>query len=69
MCYFIIRKRSSGKSDIAVSASMVYGEVKLEQRGGGGEVYKTPESQPGQCTGRGDYELTQCPAYESTAII
>ena len=66
MCYFMIRKRSSGKGDLAVSANMVYGKVKLVPRGGGGGVYEDPDKLIS--TGQGDYELTQCPAYESTAI-
>ena len=40
------RKKSSGKSDIPVSANMAYGEMKLEPRGGigGGDgVYEDPD--------------------------
>ena len=32
---------------------------------GDGGVYEDPDK-PAHSTGKGDYELTQCPAYEST---
>ena len=38
-----LRKRSSGKSDFAVSANIAYGEVKLEPKARGGGVYEDPD--------------------------
>ena len=40
-CMHYFRKRSSDKSDFAMSANRAYGEVKLEPRGGEG-VYEDP---------------------------
>ena len=63
------RKKSSGKSDIAVSANMAYGEMKLEPRGGigGGDgVYEDPDKMAN--TGQGNYEpmARYQAAYQST---
>ena len=61
----IYRKRSSVKNNSDASTNMAYSEVKLEpEGGGGGGVYEDPDKLAS--TGQGNYELTQCPAYEST---
>ena len=46
------------------SANETKSDVKLEPEGGGGGVYEDPDNLAS--TGRGNYELTQCPAYAST---
>ena len=60
------RKRSSGKKNFDGSANKPYSEVNMEPEGG--RVYEDPEKLAAN-TGQGDYELTQCPAYESTSGI
>ena len=48
-----------------MSANVAYGEVKLEPRGGGGEVYEDPNNLH-VSTGRGNYKVS-C-AYESSTL-
>ena len=62
------RRRKSGKSNLAVSANVAYGEVKLEGLGDVDGEYEDPDklARSGRAGG-GNYEPTGCPAhYEST---
>ena len=64
-CSDSCRKRSSGRNDFTPSVNKTHSEVKLEQEGREG-VYEDPEKLASTGLGQGNYELTQCPAYEST---